>query len=259
MKWLTVGATGVSIGLLAACGLIGAGEPVQIEVEASPSYGMAVVTLDKGEALTAESGAMVAMSPGLSVDTTFNGTGDGGPLDWLQAIVTGLVRRFFAGETLFVNHFVARSDGEQLLLSPALVGDVAHVRLDGTNPIIVQSSSYLASSKGVQVDLIWAGFSMLFSGEGAFFLRCSGSGDLLVNAYGAIEKVEVDGKYRVDGGHVVAVEGDLAYSIRRAGGLKSTLFSGEGLVLEFSGQGVVWMQTRNLSAFISWLTPFLPG
>ena len=62
----------------------------------------------------------------------------------------------------------------------------------------------------------------------------------------------------VDTGHVVAWEGDLRYAIRRAGGLKSTLFSGEGLVLEFTGQGTVWLQTRNLGAFLSWITPFLP-
>ncbi|MEZ4316417.1 MAG: TIGR00266 family protein [Myxococcota bacterium] len=232
---------------------------MQIEIESAPSYGMAIVRLDAGERITAESGSMVAMSKGLTVDTTFNGTGSGGFMDWIQAAITGLVRRFLAGETLFVNHFTAQSDGEQVMLSPALVGDVAHIQLDGTNPITVQSSSYLASSRDVSIDLVWGGFSMLFSGEGAFFLKCKGKGDLLINAYGAIEKVEIDGAYRVDGGHVVAFDGDLTYAVRRAGGLKSTLFSGEGIVLEFKGKGTVWMQTRNLSSLISWISPFLPG
>jgi len=231
---------------------------MNIEIDSAPSYGMAIVNLDKGERITAESGSMVAMSNALTVDTTFNGTGSGGFMDWLQAAFTGLVRRFFAGETLFVNHFTAKADGQQVMLAPALVGDVVHVELDGSSPITVQSSSYLASTKGVGVDLIWGGFSMLFSGEGAFFLRCRGEGELLINAYGAIEKVPIDGKYRVDGGHVVAFEGDLKYGVRRAGGLKSTLFSGEGIVLEFTGTGTVWLQTRNLSAFVGWLTPFLP-
>lgn len=231
---------------------------MRIEIDAAPSYGMAIVSLDKGERITAESGSMVAMSSGLAVDTTFNGVGDGGLMDWLQAAFTGLVRRYLGGETLFVNHFTANEDGQEVMLAPALVGDVSHVVLEGDRRITVQSSSYLASSKGISIDLIWGGFSMLFSGEGAFFLSCRGEGDVLINAYGAIEKVEIDGKYRVDGGHVVAFEGDLKYALRRVGGLKSTLFSGEGTVLEFTGTGTIWLQTRNLSSLISWISPFLP-
>ena len=229
---------------------------MNIEIASRPSYGMATVTLDKGERITAESGSMVAMHGKLAVDTTFNGTGSGGFMDWLQAAVTGLVRKFFAGETMFVNHFTATDDGQQVMLAPALMGDVEHLSLDGERRVTVQASSYLASTPGIDVDLIWGGFSMLFGGEGAFFLRCRGQGDVLINAYGAITKVEIDGKYRVDTGHVVAFEGDLTYAIKRAGGLKSTLFSGEGLVMEFSGTGTLWMQTRNLSTFISWLVPF---
>ena len=231
---------------------------MQIEIDSAPSYGMAIVTLEKGERLTAESGSMVAMGNKIQVDTTFNGTGKGGFFDWIQAAFTGLVRKFMAGETLFVNHFTAKEDGQQVMIAPTLVGDVVHEVLDGERRITVQSSSYLASSKDIEVDLIWGGFSMLFSGEGAFFLRCRGKGDLLINAYGGIEKLEIDGKYRVDTGHVVAFEGDLTYKLKRAGGLTSTFFSGEGMVLEFSGTGTVWLQTRNLSTFLSWITPFLP-
>ena len=229
---------------------------MNIEISSRPSYGMATVTLDKGETLVAESGSMVAMNGKLNVDTKFNGTGTGGFMDWIQAAFTGLVRKFFAGETMFVNHFTATEDGQEVMLAPALVGDVDHIQLDGQRAITVQASSYLASTPGISVDLIWGGFAMLFGGEGAFFLRCRGTGDVLMNAYGAITKVEVDGKYRVDTGHVVAFEGDLKYAIKRAGGLKSTLFSGEGLVMEFTGTGTLWLQTRNLSTFISWILPF---
>lgn len=232
---------------------------MNVEIEAAPSYGMAVVTLDEGETLVAESGSMVAMRGDLVVDTTFNGVGDGGWMDWLQAAFTGLVRRWLGGETLFVNTFTARRAGDQVMLAPALVGDVRHVRLDPSRKLTVQSGSYLASSKGVSVDLVWGGFSMLFAGEGAFFLACRGEGDVLVNAYGAITEVPIDGSYRVDGGHLVAFEGDLTYSLKRVGGLKSTLLSGEGVVIELNGQGTAWLQTRNLSTFIGWIRPYLPG
>jgi len=237
---------------------------MQIEIESKPSYGMAVIQMNQGESFIAESGAMVAMSTDLEVDTKFNGTGDGSFVGWVLAALTGLVRKFLAGESMFVNHYEASSDDQQLMLAPSLVGDVVHLEMPTGRSVTVQASSYLACTEEVEVGLVWGGFSMLFGGEGAFFMKCEAEedakkpGQLLINAYGAIEKVEVDGTYIVDTGHLVAWEGELEYSIRKAGGWKATLLSGEGLVIEFEGKGTLWLQTRNLGSLISWVTPQLP-
>lgn len=236
---------------------------MQIDVEARPSYGMAVVHLNQGETIVAESGAMVAMTTALDVDTKFNGTGGGGFLGWLLAALAGLARKFLAGESMFVNHYEASKDGQQVMLAPAMVGDVVHLPMSKGRVITVQAGSYLASTQSVNVSLVWGGFSMLFSGEGAFFMECeideeAPAGELLISSYGAIEKVEVDGKYIIDTGHLVAWEGELEYTIRKAGGWKSTLLSGEGLVLEMTGKGTVWLQTRNLGSLVSWIRPQLP-
>jgi uncharacterized protein (TIGR00266 family) len=232
---------------------------MKIDLESTPSFGMAVITLDAGEQISAESGSMVAMSTGVMVNTTFNGTGGGGFMDLVQAALVGIARKFLAGETMFVNEFRATKAGQQVMLAPAMVGDVRAFEMDGARKITVQATSYLASTRGISVDLIWGGFSMLFGGGGAFFLACRGKGDLLINAYGAIEEVEVDGSYIVDTGHVVAFEGALRYNLKRVGGWKSTLLSGEGLVMEFTGKGKIWMQTRNLSALVGWVSPLLPS
>ncbi|MEC7986549.1 MAG: TIGR00266 family protein [Myxococcota bacterium] len=230
---------------------------MDIQIESKPSYSMAVVTLDEGESFIAESGSMVAMSNSFDVDTTFNGRGTGF-FDFLQALFVGLLRKFLAGETLFVNTYRSKKKGSELMVAPAMVGDIVNVAVSEDKPFTVQATSFLASTTGVASDLIWGGFSMLFAKEGAFFLRCRGSGDLLINSYGAIEKVEVDGSYIVDSGHVVGFQGNLKYSIQRVGGWKATLLSGEGLVLSFSGQGTVWLQTRNMGSLVGWLTPMLP-
>ncbi len=231
---------------------------MKIDLEARPSYAMAVVTLDKGEKFLSEAGAMVAMSKGLAVDTGFQGAGAGG-LDWIKAALAGLARKFLAGESMFVNTFRAKKDGETVMLAPAMVGDIVHIEMDGKKKVIVQAESYLASTPKVKVGLIWGGFSMLFSGEGAFFLNCGGTGELLINSYGAIEKIEIDGAYVVDTGHVVAWEGDLKYKLKKVGGWKSSMLSGEGAVLEFKGTGTLWMQTRNMSSLIGWISPFFSG
>ena len=232
---------------------------MRIDIESRPSYGMAVVTLDKGQSVFAESGSMVAMSEQLKVDTRFSGTGKGGLLGWLKAALTSIFRKFLAGESMFVNHFTATSNGQQVMLAPEMVGDVEQIQLSEGREITVQATSFLAAGPKVVLGMVWAGFQMLISKEGAFFLRCSGTGPLLINSYGAIEKVEVNGSYIVDTGHLVAFEGDLDWEIKKVGGWKATLLSGEGLVMRFHGTGTLWLQTRNFQALISWLTPQLPS
>ncbi|MCH2103054.1 MAG: TIGR00266 family protein [Planctomycetes bacterium] len=90
-----------------------------------------------------------------------------------------------------------------------------------------------------------------------FVFDVEGDGDLLFNAYGAIVERELDGELTVDTGHVVAWEPTLDYSIEGMGGLKQTFFSGEGLVMRFSGQGKLWLQTRTLGETAGWITPYL--
>ena len=74
-----------------------------------------------------------------------------------------------------------------------------------------------------------------------------------------IERIEVDGDYKVDTGHVVAFQGDVSYQLSRVGSWKSTLLSGEGFTMEFTGKGTVWIQTRSLGAMVGWITPNLPS
>ena len=119
------------------------------------------------------------------------------------------------------------------------------------------AGAFLAASKDVILKTRFGGFRAFFSGEGAFFIECSGLGVLLFNAYGAVVEREIDGEFTVDTGHVVAWETSLDYKIGTLGGFKATLFSGEGLVMRFSGRGKIWLQTRHLGAMANWLTPYL--
>jgi uncharacterized protein (TIGR00266 family) len=238
---------------------------MQIEVESRPSYAMATVTLNQGETFLSEAGAMVAFTQGLGLDTRFASAADpdagffGKLIGLVVTLFAAIVRKVMGGESMFLNEFTATQDGAQVMLAPSLVGDIVHHRLSGEQKLLVQASSFLACSPGIKQKLVFGGLEMILSKEGAFFLECSGEGDLLVNAYGGIVEVEVDGSYVVDTGHLVAYEPSLTARIRSVGGLKATMLSGEGMVLEFTGQGKIYMQTRNLGSFVSWVTPQLPA
>ena len=89
----------------------------------------------------------------------------------------------------------------------------------------------------------------------------SGTGKVFLSSYGAIHQVDLapGQRYTVDTGHMVAFDEGTGYKVKRVGGLKSTLFSGEGLVVEFTGPGRVLVQSRSPEAFLSWLIPRLPA
>lgn len=221
---------------------------MQVEIRYQPSYALALVTLDEGETIRTESGAMVGMSPDLMMETAASG-----------GLLKSLSRSLFGGESFFLNTYTAKHQGDSVALAPPLPGDIAVIDVDGQE-LLVQSGSYLASSAGVQVDTEWSGAKTFFGGEGLIMLRVSGQGKLIVSSYGAIHPIELAAgqRYVLDTGHLVTFESHMQYQVKKVAGWKSTLFSGEGLVAELTGPGKLTLQSRSQDSFLSWLIPKLP-
>ncbi len=158
-----------------------------------------------------------------------------------------------------MNTFVANAPG-QLSLAPTLPGDIVH-RVLGAETIYLTSGSFLASTSAVDVDTKWGGAKTFFSSEGLFLLKVTGPGELLVSSYGAIEEIPLAAGdvHIVDSGHMVAFTDGVQYKVRKFAGWKSTLLGGEGLVVELTGPGTAWMQTRSADALVDWIAPRLPS
>ncbi len=222
---------------------------MEVELLYRPGNTAACVRLAPNEVVTAESGAMIAMSGHMDITTTTHKKGNGGLLKALKRMV--------AGESLFLNHFEPVGGPGEVIFGTALAGDMMSYTLDREN-LIVQGSSFLACEQGVDIDLGWQGFKSIISGESVFWLHLKGSGQVILSSFGAIYPVEVDGEYIVDTGHIVAFNESLNFEITKAG--KSWLHSflgGEGLVCKFKGRGTVWCQSHNPRSFGSALTPHL--
>jgi uncharacterized protein (TIGR00266 family) len=222
---------------------------LNVDIRFSPSFAMANVTLNQGEGLQAEAGAMTGMSGGIEIETKAQG-----------GLLGGLKRSVLGGESFFLNTFTASAGPGEVIVAPALPGDIIHLPVDGSKAIMVQSGSWLAGEPSVAIDTKWGGAKTFFSGEGLFLLRCSGAGDMLVASYGAIfERDLAPGEsYKVDTGHIVAFEEGIGYQVNKVGGWKSTILSGEGLVATFTGPGKLWQQSRSPADLIGWLTVKLP-
>ena len=221
---------------------------MQIRIEHGDSYATARVDLAPGEAFKAEAGALLAMRGDIDMQTASGG------------IMRGLKRAVMGGESFFQNTYFARGSGT-LWLAPPLPGSVRHVEMGGV-PLIVQDGSYLASHPEIQVDTAWQGARGFFSGEGFVMLRVTGVGPLLLSSYGAIEEHHLAAGERmvVDTGHLVAFVEGMPHQLRRVSrGIKSLLFSGEGVVSEFWGPGLVYTQSRSSQSFLQWLSSRLPG
>ena len=79
--------------------------------------------------------------------------------------------------------------------------------------------------------------------------EASGSGPVLVNAFGAIETYELDGEVIVDTGHLVAFGAGIEYEVTKASrGWIASYLSGEGLVLRMSGRGRILPRTGDRSS-----------
>jgi hypothetical protein len=83
---------------------------------------------------------------------------------------------------------------------------------------------------------------------------------MLVSSYGAIHEMNLEAgeRYTVDTGHLVAFSEGIGFKVHTIGGIKSTMFSGEGLVVDLTGPGRVLLQSRSTDQFPAWLIPQLP-
>jgi uncharacterized protein (TIGR00266 family) len=223
---------------------------MQTEILCRPAASVGKLTLEAGESVTCEVGAMIAMSTGFHVETSTQARGGGG--------IWAGVKRMVGGENFFLNHFTAQRANQTLIVGPGLCGDVVLHRQRGGS-LIVQGSSWLASGPGIHVDTSFAGVSKaLFSGEGLFWLKVSGEGEVLLNSFGAIYEVQIDGTHIVDSGHIVAYEDSLDFSVGKLGdSWIQSFLSGEGLVCHFRGQGKLYCQSHNPPAFGRLLGPML--
>jgi uncharacterized protein (TIGR00266 family) len=215
---------------------------MNVEILHKPSNSAAKITLAPSEAVTAEAGAMIAMSGDMAITTsTHKKEGSGG--------VFKALKRMLAGESFFMNHFTAGSKGGEVYLATTLSGDMMTFESQGQT-LLVQAGSFVACEQGINIDTGWQGFKNLFSGESMFWLKLSGTGKFIISSFGMIYPVEVNGSYIVDTGHIVAFDETLNFKVAKAGkSLIGSFASGEGLVCRFEGKGTVWCQSHNPSSF----------
>lgn len=218
---------------------------MEYQIRYKPAFATIFMTLQPGESLTAEAGAMVGMDGKISMKTSFSG-----------GFFSGLIKKFLGGESLFVNTFTNKTNQPlQVVLSQSAIGDIVAVELHSGQQLCFQPGAYIASSKKVKLGVGWAGFASWFAREGLFKLKVTGPGLVFFGAYGGISQKQITQEFIVDNGHLVAYEPGIKMSVGLAGGLFGSLTSGEGFINKLRGNGMVYLQSRSINGLVRFLSP----
>lgn len=222
---------------------------MRYEIKYRPSYSMLTVYLDQNESIIAEAGAMSYMTPNIEIRTRTR----------QRSIWSALKLSIIGAQSFFVNEYIARNGPGEIGLVAAPVGDITVLKVSPERGYIIQRASYIASTPNINLDIKWQGFTKGLFGQGLFMIKAEGEGDLFINTFGAIDRHDLlpGEKLIVDNFHLVAFSSSCNYIVKRIGGLRELFLSGEGLVVEITGPGEVYLQTKNLSEFVNWLWTLL--
>ena len=207
------------------------------------------IILDPGETVIAEAGAMNYMTEGIRFETRMGDGSANGVLGKLW----GAGKRLLTGESLFMTHFSNHGQGRQRVgFAAPYPGSVVPIELGQVGgKLICQKDAFLCAAYGTQIGIsfskrLGAGF---FGGEGFILQKLEGDGLAFVHAGGTVIRKELRNEtLRLDTGCLVAFSAGIDYDIALAGGLKSMLFGGEGILLTtLRGTGKVWIQSLPFS------------
>ncbi len=210
------------------------------------------IELDPQEAVVAEAGTFMMMDNGIAMDTIF---GDGSNQSkGVMGKLFSAGKRMLTGESLFMTVFLNNDFGKKKVSFAApYPGKI--VPIDLTNyrgKFICQKDAFLCAAKGVSVGIE---FSKrlgrgLFGGEGFIMQKLEGDGMAFVHAGGTLARKELaPGEIlKVDTGCIVGFTQDVDYNIEFIGGIKNSIFGGEGLFFAtLRGPGIVYMQSLPFS------------
>lgn len=213
------------------------------------------IELDPQETAIAEAGAFMYMDQAIEMQTIF---GDGSAQTGFMGKLFSAGKRLLTGESLFMTAFTNQGFGKARVAfaSPYPGKIIAFDLLQYNGKIVCQKDAFLCAAKGVSVGIEFQRKlgTGLFGGEGFIMQKLEGDGLAFCHAGGYItERTLMPGEVlRVDTGCIVAYTQDVDYDIQFVGGIKNTIFGGEGLFFAtLKGPGKVWLQSLPISRLAS--------
>ncbi|NQW77678.1 MAG: TIGR00266 family protein [Chitinophagaceae bacterium] len=210
------------------------------------------IELDPQESVVAEPGAFMMMDDGIQMETLF-GDGSQENTGFLGKLLKA-GSRLLVGESLFMTAFTNQQNNKRKVsFASPYPGKIIPLDLSTFNgKVICQKDAFLCAAKGVSIGIEFQrklGVG-LFGGEGFIMEKLEGDGLAFLHACGHVfEKDLTAGEIiKIDTGCIVGFTSTVNYDIQFVGGIKNTIFGGEGVVFAtLTGPGKVWIQTLPVS------------
>ena len=209
-----------------------------------------IVTLESGESMVTEKGAMSWMSPNMEMETSARGG------------IGKAFGRAFSGESMFQNVYTAQGGSGMIAFASCFPGQIMACDISPDCEIVVQKSAFLASEPGVQTEVFFQkkASSGFFGGEGFIMQRLFGHGVAFIEMDGHVVEYNLaEGEQLVlDTGHLAAMDATCSMDVQQVKGAKNVLFGGEGLFNTLvTGPGRVWVQTMPIANVAAAVNPFI--
>ena len=210
-----------------------------------------ICTLDEGETMVCEAGAMSWMSPNMEMETRGGGAGK-------------LFGRLVSGETMFQNHYTARGGAGMIAFTSSFPGDILAIEITPDKPVIIQKRAFLACTTGIDMEVFFQKKlgTALFGGEGFVMQKLSGNGTVFLEIDGSTinYSLKPGQKMLISTGHLAMMDESVSMDIQQIKGVKNVLFGGESLFnTVVTGPGSVTLQTMPMTNFISAVAQALPS
>ena len=229
---------------------------MKYEIKGAP-FPVVICTVDPGESLICESGAMAWMSSNMKQDTQLAGKGKG--------LLGGLAKAagsMFTGEGIFRDKYTAEGKEGMIAFGSNVPGRIMAVEIKPGMSIVAQKGAYLASTEGVEMSVKFQKkMSGIFGGEGIIMQQFSGDGIVLLEIDGETVEYELAAgeKMYVSTGYVALMDESVTMEAEIVKGIKNIAFGGEGLVnTTVTGPGKVVLQTMPVSALARAVIPYVP-
>ena len=209
-----------------------------------------ICTLDPGETMITESGAMSWMTPNMKMETSGGGVGK-------------ILGRAFSGENLFQNRYTAQGGEGMIAFASSFPGSIRAFQIAPGQEIVAQKKAFLASTSGVDLSVFFqrkvgAG---LVGGEGFIMQKLSGQGLAFLEFDGFVKEYDLQPGQQmvIDTGYLAAMTATCSIDIQTVPGLKNIFLGGEGIFnTVVTGPGHLWLQTMPVPQLAGSLLPYMP-
>lgn len=210
-----------------------------------------ICTLDAGETMVCEAGAMSWMSPNMEMETKAGGAG-------------GFFGRVLSGESGFQNRYTAMGGEGMIAFTSSFPGNILAIEITPSRPIIIQKRAFLACTTDVKMEVFFQKKigTALFGGEGFIMQKLSGSGVVFLELDGSVINYNLRAGERmlISTGHLAMMDASVSMDVQQVKGVKNVLFGGESLFnTVVTGPGNVTLQTMPMSNLVAEIASKIPS